>query len=428
MSNRVRWRDRTEKLCFNPAEASRVPSRPRVRLAAVAPGGPGKRTGKSAVNIRKIIFWSHLVVGVATGLVVFVLAATGVLLTYETQILRWAEHRVAVEAGGAPLDADALAEAALFETGGQATALVFENDPDAPVTATTGRRGKLLLDPYTGAALGDGETGVGRLFETATGLHRWLSFSGMNGAGRAVTGAANLGFFFLLLSGAYLWLPRIWRWARIKYLVLFRRSYPSAQVRDYHWHHIFGFWALIPLVVVVFTGVTMSYDRVQGVVMTLAGVGAGEEEEGPGGTAPGATLQPAETGATLSDILAAAKAHNPAWRRVTLDLPGTAAEDVTATVDTGPGRQPTRQERLTLARADAQVLAVRGYSDEPTAARTFLFLRFGHTGEFFGVIGQTLAGLASLATLFMVYTGLALAWRRLIAAPLRRRRQRARGA
>ena len=45
------------------------------------------------MNIRKIIFWSHLVVGVATGLVVFVMAATGVLLTYEAQITRWAEHR-----------------------------------------------------------------------------------------------------------------------------------------------------------------------------------------------------------------------------------------------------------------------------------------------------------------------------------------------
>ena len=430
MSNRVRWRDRTEKLCFNPAEASRVPSRPRVRLAAVAPGGPGKRTGKSAVNIRKIIFWSHLVVGVATGLVVFVLAATGVLLTYETQILRWAEHRVGIEAVGERLDADALAEAALIETGGQATALVFENDPDAPVTATTGRRGKLLLDPYTGAALGDGETGVARVFEVATGLHRWLSFSGMSEAGRAVTGVANLGFFFLLLSGAYLWLPRIWRWARIKYTVLFRRSYPNAQVRDYHWHHIFGFWALIPLIVVVFTGVTMSYDRVQGAVMTLVGVG-GEEEGGgpgrPGGEERGTTLQLAAGGATPAELLAAAEAHDPAWQRVTLTLPLTSGDTVTAMVDTGPGRRPTRQETLTLAKADASVVETRGYSDQPTAVRTFLFLRFGHTGEFFGLLGQTLAGLASLATLFMVYTGLALAWRRLI-SPLLRRRRRARGA
>ena len=378
------------------------------------------------MNIRKIIFWSHLVVGVATGLVVFVMAATGVLLTYEAQITRWAEHRSVTVAPGPRLDVEALAAAALVETGGQATALVFENDPTAPVTASLGRRGKLLLDPTTGEALGEGETGVARVFHAATGLHRALSLSGPGGPGRAVTGAANLGFLFLALSGAYLWLPKIWRWARIKYLILFRRSYPSAQARDFHWHHIFGFWALIPLVVVVFTGVTMSYDRVQGVVMTLAGVGAEAEGGRPGGAGgePGDTLQLVDGGAGLNAVLAAAEAHDPAWRRVTLTLPLIPGVDtVTATVDTGPGRQPTRQQTLTIAQADAQVVAVQRFADQPKAARTFLFLRFGHTGEYFGALGQTIAGLASAATLVMVYTGFALAWRRLVSPQLRRRRQ-----
>jgi uncharacterized iron-regulated membrane protein len=40
------------------------------------------------------------------------------------------------------------------------------------------------------------------------------------------------------------------------------------------------------------------------------------------------------------------------------------------------------------------------------------FLRFAHTGEVAGIIGQTIAGLASLGGVFLVYTGLALAWRR----------------
>jgi uncharacterized iron-regulated membrane protein len=35
-----------------------------------------------------------------------------------------------------------------------------------------------------------------------------------------------------------------------------------------------------------------------------------------------------------------------------------------------------------------------------------------HTGEAGGVIGQTLAGIASLAGVVLVWTGLALTWRR----------------
>lgn len=368
------------------------------------------------MSIRKIVFWSHLVVGVATGLVVLVLAVTGVLLTYEPQMLRWAERGVSVPTDGQRLDADALADAALIETGGAARALVFENDPRAPVAATLGRRGQVLLDPYTGATLAPAE-GLRDFFGAVTSLHRWLSLSGMNGAGKAATGVANLGFFFLALSGAYLWLPRIWRWARLKYLIFFRRSYPNAQVRDFHWHHIFAFWAFIPLVVVIFTGITMSYDKAQGVVMTLVGVGAEEAAEE-------AVSQPlAGEAVSLEALLAAAMAFDPGWARVTLDLPESAGAGVlTATVDTGAGRQPNREDVLTLSRSDASVIGVETFADRPKAVRTFLFLRFGHTGEYFGLIGQTLAGLASLATVFMVYTGLALAWRRLVAPVLRRRR------
>jgi uncharacterized iron-regulated membrane protein len=40
-------------------------------------------------------------------------------------------------------------------------------------------------------------------------------------------------------------------------------------------------------------------------------------------------------------------------------------------------------------------------------------LRFAHTGEVGGIVGQTVAGLVSLGGCFLVYTGLALAWRRL---------------
>jgi uncharacterized iron-regulated membrane protein len=50
-----------------------------------------------------------------------------------------------------------------------------------------------------------------------------------------------------------------------------------------------------------------------------------------------------------------------------------------------------------------------------------LWVRFLHTGEAFGIIGQTIAGFVSLTSVIMVWTGLALAWRRLI-VPLYQRR------
>jgi len=38
---------------------------------------------------RKVIFWTHLVTGVVSALVVLTMSFTGVMLTYERQILAW---------------------------------------------------------------------------------------------------------------------------------------------------------------------------------------------------------------------------------------------------------------------------------------------------------------------------------------------------
>ena len=42
---------------------------------------------------RKTIFWIHLTCGVLTGLVIVMMSVTGVLLTYERQMLEWADSR-----------------------------------------------------------------------------------------------------------------------------------------------------------------------------------------------------------------------------------------------------------------------------------------------------------------------------------------------
>jgi uncharacterized iron-regulated membrane protein len=54
-------------------------------------------------------------------------------------------------------------------------------------------------------------------------------------------------------------------------------------------------------------------------------------------------------------------------------------------------------------------------------------IRFLHTGEALGLAGQTVAGVVSLTSVVMVWTGLALAYRRLI-APLTNRFRRRRAS
>ncbi len=375
------------------------------------------------MSFRRILFWFHLVIGVGAGLVIFLLALTGALLSFETQIIA-AVDRAGLPAvsAGAPLGASALAGAALDATAGKATALVIPADPAAPVAASLGRGAQVFLDPVSGAVLGPGNAGVGSFFGTVEDLHRWLALGDAGReTGRAITGAANVVFLFLLLSGLWLWLPPRLGWPMLRQRLLFRRGLPSAKARDWNWHHVFGIWAWLPLLLIVASGVVLSYPAARSAVFAAFGETAGRGGP-PSAAAPSGALAPDPR---LDGILAAAMAADPDWTRLTLPIPAAGAGSVTVTLDTGTGRNPRAQTRLTYDLDGAALTRTTAFADAAPGQKTFLFLRFGHTGEIFGLAGQAVAGLASLAAAVMVWTGLALAWRRLVQPLLRRRRARA---
>ena len=220
-------------------------------------------------------------------------------------------------------------------------------------------------------------------------------------------------------------------------LLLFQRRYINAKVRDFNWHHVFGAWMLVPLFVIALSGVVMSFTWANNAVYAAFGEqppqrggppgGAGGPAGGPGASgAPGSSADAAATvtRASLQQLFDTATLQVPDWQRVTLPLSARGPRvDVAVEMKSEERRAPRRT--VVLDAADARVIEVQG-ANGPAApvsagqkARTWF--RFAHTGEQYGFIGQTIAGLASLAACFLVYTGLALAWRRLILPAFRRR-------
>jgi uncharacterized iron-regulated membrane protein len=389
--------------------------------------------------IRRIIFWTHLCCGVAAAVFIFTMSLTGVLLTYERQIKAWDAGQHHVQAAGQPRlpleQLISLQQQAQPDL--QANALVVSNDPAAPVSFRAGRQAGPHLNPYTGAAMEAGSPRMSAVFAWITGFHRWFNMEGEQRAiARQVTGISNVIFLFLVLSGIYLWLPRLYKWTVFKARLMFSADYPNSKTRDFHWHHIFGIWAAVPLLAVVYTGAVISYPWAANLMYRAFGaeVPAVAAAGGPGLAVAGirpANPQPglaaahdlpgaAETGEassylTLDRLLNTALAHQPVdWQRVTLTLPKVTDSTVMVEVDAGNGAQAQLRHTLTLDRSSGEVLVLRGFADMPAAQRLRTTARFLHTGEVLGFWGQTLAGLASLAALFLVWTGLALSWRRLV--------------
>ena len=374
--------------------------------------------------MRKTLFWLHLGAGLAAGVVILVMSVTGVLLTYERQITEWADgHQVVPPApGAARLDVEALATRVFEARGAWPSSIALRADPAAPAAFGFGREITVYADPYTGEVLGEGSRTARAFFRTVTDWHRWLGATGeRRGAARAVTGAANLAFLLIVVSGVYLWWPARLTPRHLRPITLFAGGL-QGKARDFNWHNVFGFWSALPLVFVVASGVVISYPWANALVQRLAGGAPDRGGARPGGPRGEAPAQP-RSFSGLGRAWARAEAEVPGWRSVTARVPAAPGAPWVFSVDTSTGaRRPDTRTVITVDGDTGTTLKREGYDAMPAGRKAIGWLRFIHTGEAFGVAGQTIAGLASLGGVMLAWTGVALALRRF--AAWRRRRER----
>lgn len=382
-------------------------------------------------RLRNLIFWCHLPVGVTAGLVILNMCVTGVLLTYEKQITAWADTRGYRSAPPAPevrrLPVETLIAKAGEARGKSPTAVTLKSDPEAPAEVAFGREASsLFVNPYSGQVLGEGSQSVRSFFRGVTDWHRWLGAKGENrNVARAITGACNLGFLFLVISGFYLWWPRSWSWRSLRNVTWFRRGLP-ARARDFNWHNTIGFWSAGPLFIVVISAVVISYTWAGNLVYRIAGEAPPAPRSNQPQPASNARPESAQNPATnINSAWSVAEQKVNDWRSITLQLPTSAAAPLTFNIDRGNGGQPQKRAQLVLDSATGQIVRWEPFSSYTRGRRLRSILRFAHTGEVAGIVGQTIAGLVSTGGAVLVITGLALAFRRSYAWLSRRvRRER----
>jgi uncharacterized iron-regulated membrane protein len=375
------------------------------------------------MKFRTIVFWFHLCCGVTAGTVILIMSVTGVLLTYQRQITAWADTRgYHIEPVGPRLDAEALvAKVAHSRPDLAATAVVIRSDLAAPVSFTVGPGRQLFVDPYTGAIFGEGNGHVVRaFFRRVVEWHRYIGAAGASRPiGRAITGASNLIFLFIVISGLFLWWPRSWKWSTIGNITSFKGGLHS-KARDFNWHNTIGFWSAIPLAIVVFGGTVISYPwatglvyRVYGEAPPAAGGVAARAAEPRNSDRPRPTRARAER-VPIAAIIESANAHMPNWKTITVPLSTPTGPRIVLTVDSGDGGQPQKRGTLTLDGSTAAALRWEPFASQSSGRKARTWLRFAHTGEIYGIPGQTLAGIVTAGGAMLVWTGLALALRRFL--------------
>ena len=264
--------------------------------------------------------------------------------------------------------------------------------------------------------------------------HRWLAVEGDGRPiAKAITGWSNFLFLFIVVSGIYLWFPRKWTWAQVRSVVLFNGA-ARGKARDFNWHNVIGSWCAVPLFIVVLSAMPISFGWFNALVYRAVGetppAPAGAARPAAEGRAQAAGDGPraarsdaAASTATLDALWTRAESQVPGWRTVSLRLPTAPGAPAVFTIDKGDGGQPHLRSTLTLDAQTGDVSRYEAFSDLTLGRRIRNTMRFAHTGEVLGIPGQTVAGIVSAGGAVLVWTGLALAWRRFRAWTGRRSRR-----
>jgi uncharacterized iron-regulated membrane protein len=362
-------------------------------------------------RFRKLIFWIHLVAGVAAGMVILLMAITGVLLSFERQLVARADGFDLERPDGAqPLEIEELYRATQSAGLKGASGITLSADPSQPVMVQIGREKIVFLDPWRGTLLGEGGKKTRAFFHFVTGLHRWLAMQGeAQNAGKNITASAALVFVFLILSGLVLWIPKRWTRQGIKVITTIQPQL-KGRARDWNWHNVFGIWFAVPLLVIASTGIVIGFPWANALVFRLAGEALPPQGPpgGKGGRPGGPPAAIATTG--WNQAYAAVTAGRSGWETIQFQVP--AGKEIVFQIFNSHRGRPDLKESVTVDLATAAIVKTESFSQMSKGKRWRNWIRWIHTGEAGGWAGQLLAGLSALAAALLVWTGLALSWRR----------------
>ena len=340
-------------------------------------------------RLRRLWLDVHLWIGVGLLAALIPLGLSGSLLVWHDALdhaLHPARFEVAGPATKPPSVYINVARAA-FGDRAVVTTLRMPHEPDDPVTVVGRMPGEPLpngrpreltawIDPASGAVVDVAD--IRQSFTSVMHrLHGSLLIPGQ-GVGRKVVGWLGWAMTASCLTGLWLWWPRN---GKVLKAMRWRRS-PSFLN---NLHHMFGFWIMIPLLVVSLTGVYISFPETSRKLFGVAEAKAPPRGPRPAGPPPltSPRLDPDEAvraalsanpGYTLAVLQTPTKGKAPQWRVELTKEEGGKPLNLTvddATAEVSAGRAEPRRQRDPLSRLMRQI---HDGADTPFVWQVFVFL------------------------------------------------------
>ncbi len=211
------------------------------------------------IKTRRIISKIHLWLSMIAGVFIVLIGLTGSLLVFEPELNSMLHPDLyKVTEGKKVTYQQALQAVSEAHPKGQIDRVYTPSEPNARgVYLFRLQEGEeqlnIFVDPGTGYI--NGTLGEKAIFNLITEFHEKLLLNDFNG--EQIIGMIGFIFFFITLSGVYLWWPGIKKWARGFSL----RRNANSYVRQYDLHKVIGGVSIPFLLVVSLTGALFAYDE-----------------------------------------------------------------------------------------------------------------------------------------------------------------------
>lgn len=350
--------------------------------------------------MKKFLHTLHLLLGLASGLIIFIVAISGCFVSFEDDL------RKSFNADLFNVNKDSTSTLSLDEI----RTIAKNHVPNEKIQGLhipqslthsyevllKGKR-SIFIDQYTGEILGTLNK-ADDLFGKMLRLHRNLF---LDETGEWITGISALIFLCMILSGIVLWWPTSKR-NKMEKFKLKMNVHPIK--RNYDLHTVLGFYVSWLIIFTVLTGLIFSFKWAENTLFFVTGSKKEKRTEVRSHT------EPTENVPTLQSIFLQAKKEFPAFSDCYIGLP----EDKTGSIRFSMRYENTgfyrRIDNLFYDQYDGSLLKVKAFEDLSSGTKLRITAENIHTGKSFGIVGQWVVFFASLICASLPITGFFI-WR-----------------
>ncbi|MGE8432528.1 PepSY-associated TM helix domain-containing protein [Chryseobacterium joostei] len=368
------------------------------------------------LKFRKIAYQLHLWLGLTSGLIVVIMAATGCILVFEEELKHIVHpERYFVENIGSKKlslsDLTAKAEKTLPQ-GLKVKRAVISSDPSRTYVFRTLKMDnealtywgtylyyyRVYIDPYTGK-VHEVEDAKKDFFEIVLDLHRRLLLG--EKIGKNITGYSTLVFAIILLSGLVIWYPRKMSKAMLKGMFFIKTSANWKRI-NYDVHNVLGFYAIIPLLFISYSALIWNFESMDKWIKNTLNGNIPTEKKAKSKI----PTEESDTSVNILDMIGNKVEKGLINKELALvNFPRT--EEGTYYTELTFGKKQYQNENYNFDQYSGEILKHQFYKDKNIGYGTALRERNYdlHTGSLFGITGRIIYLFAGIIAASLPITG-----------------------